>query len=122
MKTKDLLTASEAELSPKLKAMKLKELEKHAKNIVSSISGNDYDQLLGELIKIIPTLNHNNTQTPLEEKNTPNNLVIVRNYLKESTNLATNDSAEDENKLTRLTVILMLVISRKFNAILKNKK
>lgn len=118
MKTKDLLVFTEAELSSELKHMKLKELEKHAKNITSSLGGNNYDKLIAELIKIIPTLSQD-TGKSSNDIHTQNNLTTVKEYLKKSVNLATNDSNEDENKLTRLTVILMLIISKKFNSILK---
>lgn len=120
MKTKDLRLLDEAELSPKLKKMKLKELEKHAKNLIASFGGKNYDEIIAEVIKLIPNLSNSDGQTSTNESRPVDKLKIVRDHLKSSVDLSKNDSDESQGTLTILTVILMLIISKKFNSILQN--
>ena len=56
MKTREILTADEASLAPKLRELKLKELERHAEKIVEQAKLGDYPTLIGCVIKMTPGL------------------------------------------------------------------
>ena len=55
MKTSELMSAGEAELVPQLRAMKTKELERHAAKLLKKI-GAEYSQVLAAVTKAVPQL------------------------------------------------------------------
>lgn len=116
MKTRELLAAPEADLAPKLKVMKLKELERHIGKVlkiygVNSADSTAYDALMAAVIKTVPQLKQGQGE----------NFVIVQDVVKEYLLLAANDSAEDQNFIERLTAMVMVVISKKFQKILQEQ-
>lgn len=103
MKTLELIRASEAQLAPMLKDMKLKELEKHGENLVRILGGgNGYAEVLRQGIKAIPTLE------PGADR-----FAALQSLLRPQLKL----SNEQPDILAKLTVILSLVIAHKFRAI-----
>ena len=56
MKTHELISAPESELAPKLKVMKIKELERHAKKILVGLGGGSYEAIISSVINIVPSL------------------------------------------------------------------
>ena len=75
---------------------------------------------MAKLIKLIPTLSNSDKPPSTNEEKPTDKLKIVRDHLKSSIDLSKNDSHESLDTLTILTVILMLIISKKFNSILQN--
>jgi len=111
MKTHDILTTAETELAPKLKHLKIKELERHTQKILAQLGQKKYDTFMSLVIKTIPTLEGEYSQRFDELKS------LIKSQLP-----AANDyTATDEEAIRRLTVITMLLVSKKFNAILSKK-
>lgn len=109
MKTRELLVTPETQLTPKLKLMKLKELERHAQKILAGLGQSNYDLVMNHIIKLIPTLDGENQ------------FALVQQAIAELLPTASNESAQDKDAITRLTVIVMMVVSKKFNDILNSK-
>ena len=117
MKTRELLAAPEAELAPKLKVMKLKELERHVTKILGSYGidkgGNQaYDSLIAAVIKAVPGLKSGDKAS----------FDTVQGIVKDYLLLAANDSAEDKALLERLSAIVMVIISKKFQKIMSEQR
>lgn len=112
MKTHDILTITESELAPKLKYLKIKELERHTQKILAQLGQKKYDTFMSLVIKAIPTLEGEYSQR-FEE---------LKHLIKSQLPAANDYTATDEETIRRLTVITMLLVSKKFNAILSKKK
>lgn len=108
MKTHELMNAPEAELAPRLKEMKKKELERHAQKILTNLGQPDYDAVMSVVIRAVPKLNDDKADRFTAVQN------IVRGLLP----TASNDGDVDETIIARLTVIIMVIITKKFNKIL----
>ena len=109
MKTHEILTLDEAQLVPRLRDLKLKELERHAEKIIVQQQFSSYQEVMARLIKLTPSLH--GQDRPIEQ---------VQNLLKEL------DAQGEECGMTeavqqRLAVILMLIVSKKFLKILKSQ-
>ncbi|MCR6651022.1 MAG: hypothetical protein NVV73_05730 [Cellvibrionaceae bacterium] len=97
MKTNELLTASEAELVPQLRAMKNKELERHAAKLLKKV-GADYAQVLAAVTKAVPELGaEQNAFARIQE--------IVR---------ACGQVDADQKIIERVAVIMMIIIKKQF--------
>lgn len=107
MKTHEILTTSEANLVAQLKDMKIKELERHAEKLLNGNGQPDYDAVMLAVIQAVPNLNSNNPDCFLTVQR------IVRSHLP----VASNDASEDVNLVERITVILMVIIKKKFQKI-----
>lgn len=111
MKTHDILATTEAELAPKLKHLKIKELERHTQKILAQLGQKNYDTFMSLVIKAIPTLEGEYNQR--FEK--------LKSLIKDQLPAANDYTTTDEETIRRLTVITMLLVSKKFNAILNKK-
>lgn len=105
MKTQELITASEQALSPALRHMKLKELEKHAQKILRKLGQPDYETMIRTLIKSIPKLD------------TVNRFEETQKIIKQALPVASNDADIDQDLIARFTVIAMVIISKEFKEI-----
>lgn len=104
MKTHELLATPESQLVPQLRNMKLKELEKHAEKLLKRFGQPDYDAVMRTLIRAIPELGVNEQDR----------YQAVQGLVK--SHLALDDQAQAESKdaVQRITVILMVIIKKKF--------
>ncbi len=109
MKTRDILLADEKRVVVQLKGMKIKELERHIKKILLQLGQSNYERVLAVVIKAVPELNANARR-----------FVVLRNLVEEQ--LPKLDrSAGDMAVIDRLTTLLMLLVSKKFEKILKDQ-
>lgn len=107
MKTFELMQTPESVLAPKLKVMKLKELEKHATKILANL-GASYEDVLRVLIKAVPKLDEGKTDR----------LQAVKNIVRDLVPTASNESDVDDKLIERVTVILIVIITRKLQKIM----
>lgn len=98
----------ESVLAPKLKLMKLKELERHASKILANLGQPDYGEVMRVLIRAIPKLNDKKIDR----------LSAVKNIVRGLVPTASNDSQVDDHLIERLAVILVVVITKKFEKIM----
>jgi len=97
MKTNELIIASEAELVPQLRAMKAKELERHAAKLLKKL-GADYAQVLAAVTRAVPELGaEQNAFARIQE--------TVR---------ACGRADADERVVERASVIMMVIIKKQF--------
>lgn len=97
MKTNELISASEAELVPQLRAMKGKELERHAAKLLKKI-GADYGQVLAAVTRMVPQLNaESNAFGRIQETIT-----------------ACGNADADKKLVERAAVIMMVIIKKQF--------
>lgn len=108
MKTLEVLNVSESMLTAEIKSMKLKELEKHAGKLLKALGQNDYDGVLSVVIKAIPKLGDSG-------KDRFSALQAVIRKMLPASGLKRSD---DQHTLERLTVIIMVIVSRKYTDIL----
>ncbi len=106
MKTHDVLSLSEGDLTQKLKLMKIKELERHAQKILKKCGQPAYAKVLAAVIKAVPGLNNSATNKFADVQ------AIIRSHISLS-----RLEACDEGLIQRLTVIIMMIITIKFKAI-----
>ncbi len=112
MKTRDLLNADERLLAGQLKTMKLKELERHAENLLGRAGQADYPAVLREAIKAVPQLNSGG-QTPYQVMQ-----ALVRSQLPQAPKDGANcEDGDREHRIQRIAVLLMVIIKKKFEKI-----
>lgn len=114
MKTHEMLRASEAELVPVLRDMKIKELERHATKLLNKLGG-QYVEVLAVVTQTIPTLNsQENPYQALQQ--------VIRQTVKKpgkdsqsaQFSHAEEGSVENEDDAVfNLVTILMMVIVKK---------
>lgn len=97
MKTNELMSVSEAELVPQLRAMKAKELERHAAKLLKKI-GADYPQVLAGVTRVVPQLN--------AEQNAFGRI--------QETISACAQTDADGKIVERVAVIMMIIIKKQF--------
>ncbi|WP_185235165.1 hypothetical protein [Teredinibacter franksiae] len=102
MKTRDLLTATEADYVQSLQAMKIKELERHANKFTLNYGNGDYNELMRATINLLQTLDS------IDSERFQKVQALVRERLANST---------DEDIIQRLTVLITVIITKKFNKI-----
>jgi len=112
MKTLELLNLSEASLTAEMKTMKLKELERHAEKILSTLGQKDYAGVLSVVIKAVPQLGKAGGARFAEMQE------VIRKLLPKN---SAGEQHHDVHTLERLAVIMMLIVSRKYNDILTGK-
>ena len=96
----------ETTLVSSLKAMKTKELERHAEKLLSKMGACSYQNILATLIRVVPTLDPKADRF-VEFKRKLVELEPFSDY-----------SGEDRDKLVdRCAIILMLIITQKFQKI-----
>jgi hypothetical protein len=108
MKTLEVLNVSEAELTAEIKKMKLKELEKHADKLLKAMGQSDYDGVLTVVIKSVPKLGELGADRFVALQG------VIRKLLPESA----VGKDHDQHTLERLALIMMVVVTRKYDEIL----
>lgn len=107
MKTHEILSTPEAKLAPALAELKIKELERHATKLLSSKGNADYNTVMQAVIRALPKL----------ESQGPERFKEVQNLIHIHFNLASTASPVSDDVLQRITVIVMVLISKKFDRI-----
>lgn len=107
MKTHEILSAPEAKLAPALADLKIKELERHASKLLSSKGNADYNAVMQAVIRALPKLESEGQERFKE----------VQNLIHVHFNLASTAVPVSEDVLQRITVIIMVIISKKFDRI-----
>ncbi|WP_045857483.1 hypothetical protein [Teredinibacter purpureus] len=112
MKTQEFLRTGEAELVPRLKEMKIKELERHAQKILNSYGSTDYSTVMKQLIQTIPTLDpaDNNRFQIIQD-------IVSSRVSTVKCSVEPNPDAFRTDIIQRLTVLLTVIITRKFQKI-----
>lgn len=114
MKTREILTADEKTVSTALKGMKIKTLERHAQKILGQLGQDNYDAVMAAVIKIVPQLTR---------ETGGDRFTIVQNVITEQLPVVSSDSPKSDNAkqevLVRLTVVVMVIIAKKFTKIMK---
>lgn len=111
MKTLELMQTPESVLAPKLKVMKLKELERHATKMLVNLGQPDYDEVMRVLIRAVPKLDESKIDR----------LSAVKNIVRGLVPTASNQSNVDDALIERLTVILVVIITRKLQKIMAQR-
>ncbi len=108
MKTLEVLNVSEAELTTEIKQMKLKELERHASKLLKALGQEGYEGALAVVIKAVPKLGESGKDrfSALQD--------VIRKLLPERD----TDKHHDQHTLERLALIMMVIVTRKYNDIL----
>ncbi|VUD64935.1 hypothetical protein TDB9533_03437 [Thalassocella blandensis] len=113
MKTKDVLSAAEPEVVAALKEMKIKDLERHAQKILAKLGQDNYDEVIRSVIKAIPSINQSSSaSSPYQAIN-----AIIRSHLAHDIEESLEGKLPLGQTLDRLSVIFMLLVSRKFQKI-----
>lgn len=112
MKTLELLNAPEATLTASIKQMKLKELEKHAGKILKALGQNDYEGVLAVVIKAVPNLGAEAEGESVDRFSALQ--AVIRKLLPE----ANEGEHHDQHTLERLALIMMVIVTRKYEDIL----
>ncbi len=112
MKTIDIITGPEAKVVAALKEMKIKELEKNARKIFAKLGQQEFDQVLSIVIKTIPGLSGVANLSPYD---------AVKSTILENIPANTDDEVYPgvtvDGVVDRLSVILLVLISKKFEKI-----
>ena len=113
MKTHELLTAPEPEVVPQLKAMKIKDLEKHAEKLLKKLGIHDYDKVMASLIRTIPKLPSGNDQAEIRFATVQN---CFLQFIPASGAFSSNPEHTDA-VIQRLPALLMILVAKKFEKI-----
>ena len=122
MKTNDLLSCPEATLTIALKGMKAKELERHIRKLLLKLGLNDYDGVMTTVIKAIAELDADKTDrfsalqdlihSLCSKKEHTQNEHIKDEHIKDE-----QSESEHNTVVERLTIIMMLLVAKKFHKI-----
>lgn len=107
MKTREVLTAPEAELSAKLKMMKVKELDRHAEKILAKYGVTDHQAVVSSVIKVLPNFD---TQDPDRYQSVQE---IVAKKIPE----AHQQAISSGDTLARVAIIIVVLITKQFERI-----
>ena len=109
MKTREILLADEKHVTAQLKTMKIKELERHTKKVLVQLGQADYDKVMAAAIKAIPKMDAQSDR-----------FQILKDLIK--TQLPNEQLSPDEQPvLDRVTVLVMVLVAKKFTKILKEQ-
>ncbi len=109
MKTHEVLSLPEATLSKHLAQCKLKELERHAQKLIEKHCHGNYATTLRAVIKAVPSLSSNNDK-----------FNHVKEVIHLHSHVPSGSAPISPSVLERTTVILMMIIAKKFEAIHSN--
>lgn len=103
MKTIELLNASEAELVPQLRDMKLKELERHAAKLLKKLNA-DYATVLAAVTRAVPDL-----------AKTENAFARIQQVIREHSggNSSEKNDVQDEQHIVERAAVIMIVLIKK---------
>jgi len=102
LKAHQILELPETELASRINNLKLKELERLTEKLTTRLCDCSYQELMRVAIRAVPKLTDDNRFASLQKSLNP--------YLKD-------EFKTDNDKLKRLTLLVMLVIARKFKQI-----
>ncbi|WP_096084927.1 hypothetical protein [Agaribacterium haliotis] len=111
MKTHELLNSNQTEFNTALTAMKIKELERHTAKLFERLGQPDFDAVMSVFIKALPKINAQSADR----------FEAVQSLLKGLVPTASNDSLEEKDVIQRLSVMLMVLVSKKYQKILKEQ-
>ena len=107
MKTHEVLSSSEAQLTAQLRDMKIKELERHSKKILVTLGQPDFDAVMSAVIKALPEM----------DQEQADRFSAVQELIKATLPAASNDSPLDDKLIERLAIIIVVLITKKFQKI-----
>ena len=107
MKTHEVLSSSEAELTAQLRDMKIKELERHSKKILATLGQPDFDGVMSAVVKALPKMDQEQV----------GRFSAVQELIKATLPTASNDSPLDGKLIERLAIIIVVLITKKFQKI-----
>jgi len=102
----DIIKLSEADLVSALKQMPTEQLELHANNIMVDLGGDDYGALMKHVMQVLET-----------QSDPAKRFSQIQNTLRDSL----PNKAQMSDIYQRLATIVMLIITRRYQAILKTK-
>ena len=109
MKTREILLADEKHVTAQLKTMKIKELERHTKKVLIQLGQTDYDKVMAAAIKAIPHMDVKSDR-----------FQILKDLI--AAQLPCESLTPDELPiLDRVTVLVMVLVAKKFSKILKEQ-
>ncbi|BCD97262.1 hypothetical protein [Marinagarivorans cellulosilyticus] len=108
MKTREILLADEKHVTAQIKTMKIKELERHTKKLLALLGQTDYDQVMAAAIKAIPQLD-----------SAGNRFQILQELIEAQ--LPSESTSQQQPVLERVTVLIMVLVAKKFTKILKEQ-
>jgi len=108
MKTLELLNVDEKVAAYQMRTMDVKELERHAKKILAMLGQHDYDKVMAAVIKEVPRLQPG-----------ANRFQVLQAVVQQS--LGGQETENNHSVLERLTVVIMVIIARKFTSILQSQ-
>ena len=108
MKTQHVLSATEADLVPELRKMKIKELERHAQKILSQLGEKDFDGVMKNMIQLMQSL----------EEEGGDRFEKVQQTLRDLLNLD-KDASLPSDVIQRLAVVVVVLITKKFQKVRK---
>ena len=107
MKTHEVLSSSEAQLTAQLRDMKIKELERHGKKILATLGQPDFDAVMSAVIKALPKM----------DREQVGRFSAVQELIKARLPRASNDSPSDDTLIERLAIIMVVLVTKKFQKI-----
>lgn len=112
MKTHEVLSCSEAQLTSQLRDMKIKELERHSRKILVTLGQPDFDAVMSAVIKALPKMD----QEQVGRFN------AIQELIKATLPAASNESPLDDKLIERLAIILVVLITKKFQKIHRERE
>lgn len=107
MKTREVLAAPEPELSAKLKAMKVKELDRHAEKILAKYGVADHQAVISSVIKVIPDF----------DAQDPERYRRVQEIVAQKVPEPYRESIQAGDLLPRIAIIIVVLIMKQFEKI-----
>ncbi|MBL4781570.1 MAG: hypothetical protein JKX92_04955 [Porticoccaceae bacterium] len=107
MKTIDLLSCPESTLTAELKRMKSKELERHSRKLLLKLGLKDYEGVMGKVIKAIAKL----------DAETSDRFVALQTLIYSLLPEGDENKVERAKVVERLTIVMTLLVAKKFHKI-----
>lgn len=107
MKTREVLSAPEPQLSGKLKLMKIKELERHAEKILAKFGVVDYQAVVSSVIKVLPNFD---PQDPARYQR-------VQEVVAQKVPETHQAELKRDDALARISIIIVVLITKQFEKI-----
>ena len=107
MKTLDLLSCPEATLTTELKQMKARELERHTRKLLAKLGLSDYDNVMATVIKAIAKL----------DADKADRFSALQTLIHSLLPTIEKDKPEHNALIERLSLIMMLLVAKKFHKI-----
>lgn len=111
MKTREILSADEVEAAAAIKLMKIKELERHAEKILKKLGLHDYPTILRDMVKLVPQLDMASGTA----------FKTVQTMFEQKVDMIESDEFSIQNYIERLSVIMIVLVAKKFDKIHQKK-